>query len=82
MVALPITNDQPGVAARIAYTRTGEMISIRKLKTEKLRHAIKRVMTDPSYRENARKIQTNIRQHRGAQEAADLIIAVLTPAQT
>ena len=29
MVAVPITNDQPGVAARIAYTKTGTVVPFR-----------------------------------------------------
>src|SRR6266853_6737775 len=28
MVAIPVTNDQPGVAARIAYTKTGEFVEV------------------------------------------------------
>ena len=79
MVALPITNDQPGVAARIAFTGCGEVLSIKKLKVEKLRSTISKVLSDPTYRQNAKKMQQNIQQHRGAQGAADLIEAALIP---
>lgn len=37
MVAIPITNDQPGVAARIQWTGTGEMVSVSKLSAARLR---------------------------------------------
>ena len=31
MVAIPITNDQPGVAARVRWTRSGEVVPLKKL---------------------------------------------------
>src|SRR2546422_7887921 len=35
MVAIPITNDQPGVAARIEWTGTGEMVSVIGIATDR-----------------------------------------------
>jgi zeaxanthin glucosyltransferase len=77
MVAIPITNDQPGVAARIAYTRVGVVLSVKKLKgksgVEKLRTAIDSVLNDPAYRENTQKIQEVIAATNGLEKAADII---------
>ena len=73
MVAIPITNDQPGVAARIAWTGTGEVISLEEISVEKLRRAIERVLTDNSYKQNALKLHQAIERGGGASKAADII---------
>jgi MGT family glycosyltransferase len=73
LVAIPIGNDQPGVAARIAYRRAGVVVPSRGLKAERLRAAIERVLSDPSYRAAARRIQTSIREANGLERAADLV---------
>ncbi|MEY2858307.1 MAG: hypothetical protein RLZZ74_2620, partial [Cyanobacteriota bacterium] len=77
MVAIPITNDQPGVAARIAWTGTGEVISLKKVTVEKLQTVIKQVLTDDAYRQKALKLQTAIQQSGGASKAADIIEQVV-----
>ena len=73
MVAIPITNDQPGVAARIAWTGTGEVIPLNKLTAHKLRRAIARVSAKESYQKNASRLQAMIRHAGGASLAADII---------
>ncbi|MEQ9672070.1 glycosyltransferase [Coleofasciculus sp. G2-EDA-02] len=79
MVAIPVTNDQPGVAARIAWTGTGEVIPLKKLRVSRLRNAIKKVLTQESYKQNALNLQALMRQSGGVKRAADIIEeAVLT----
>ncbi|NEQ63559.1 MAG: glycosyl transferase family 1, partial [Moorea sp. SIO4A1] len=73
MVAIPITNDQPGVAARIAWTGTGEVIPLKKLSVEKLQKAIKLVLTEDSYKKNALRLQEAIKRAGGVSRAADII---------
>lgn len=77
MVAIPVTNDQPGVAARIAYTGTGRVVPLRELADEaavdKLGAAIKTVLNDVRYAENARRIQQAIAQTNGLNQAAGII---------
>jgi MGT family glycosyltransferase len=73
MVAIPVTNDQPGVAARIAYTQTGLVVPLRELTAEKLRAAVDHVLADPVYRQNARRLQEAIHQTNGLELAANLI---------
>lgn len=73
MVAIPITHDQPAVAARIAWTGTGEVIPLGKLNVSRLRNAIKRVLTEESYKQNALRLQAAIRQSGGVSKAADII---------
>jgi MGT family glycosyltransferase len=77
MVAIPITNDQPGVAARIEWTGTGEMISVSKLSTANLRTEVQRVLGDQRYRDNAKKLQQAIRSRDAISMAADLVESAL-----
>ncbi len=77
MVAIPITNDQPGVAARIAWTGTGEVVPLKQVSVEKLQKAIKQVLTVDSYKQNALKLQEANRQGGGVIKAADIIEQVI-----
>jgi len=76
-VAIPITYDQPGVAARIAYKKTGVVTSLDKLTTDHLAFLINEVLTDPVYRENSHKLQKAIAEANGLSVAAELITASL-----
>ena len=77
MVAIPITNDQPGVAARIEWTGTGEMVSVSKLSPARLRTEVQRVLGDQRYRDNAKKLQQAIRSRDSISMAAELIESAL-----
>jgi zeaxanthin glucosyltransferase len=77
MVAIPITNDQPGVSARIAWTGTGKVIPLKQVSVEKLQAAIQKVLTDDIYRTSALKLQTAIQQSGGVRKAADIIEQVM-----
>ena len=78
MVAIPITNDQPGVAARIAYTGTGEVIPLKKLNPSDLRKVIERVLTQDSYRQAALRMKEHIQQSVGVARAADIVETVIS----
>lgn len=73
MVAIPVTNDQPGVATRVAWTGAGEILPLGQLQTETLRQRVQTVLTQPSYRHNAARLQTAIQQSGGTGKAADII---------
>lgn len=77
LVALPITHDQPAIAARVAHAGAGEMIPIRKATSVLLRDAVKRVMSVASYRHRAREISESIQRAGGAERAATIIEGVL-----
>ena len=72
-VAIPMTYDQPGVAARIAHKKTGVVTSLDKLTADHLAFLLKEVLSDTTYRENARKLQKTIADVNGLSVAADLI---------
>ena len=79
MVAIPITNDQPGVAARIAWSGAGEVISLNHLSVPRLKNAIARVLKEESYKQNAMRLQEAIRRAGGVSRAGDIIEqAILT----
>ena len=75
MVAIPITNDQPAVAARIAYTQTGEVVELNKCTVDTLKTAITKVLSLPKYRQNALKLKAEIESAGGVKTAADIIEA-------
>ncbi|MDI9640151.1 glycosyltransferase [Geitlerinema splendidum] len=77
MVAIPVANDQPGVAARIAWTGVGEMIPLKQLSVPKLRTAITKVLTEGAYREKAIALQQAIERSGGVSKAADIIEQVI-----
>ena len=73
LVAIPITFEQPGTGARIRWTKTGEVIPLKKLSIPRLRRAIKKVLTEESYSKNALKIKDAIAQSGGVKRAADIV---------
>lgn len=78
MVAIPVTNDQPGIAARIAWTGCGETIPVKSVNVAKLRTAIQKVLTEDSYKKNALRLQEAIEQAGGVSRAADIIEQVVS----
>jgi zeaxanthin glucosyltransferase len=72
-VAIPVTFDQPGIAARIAYHKTGVVTSLDKLTAAHLSDLLGEVLTETTYRDNARRIQKAIVKTNGLSVAADLV---------
>ncbi len=77
MVAIPIANDQPGIAARIVWAGVGEMISISQLTVASLRSVIHQVLTQDSYRLQALRLQSAIQNSGGVHQAANIIESVI-----
>jgi MGT family glycosyltransferase len=73
MVAIPVANDQPGVAARIAWTGAGEVLPLSRLNVPRLRAAIQQVLTQDSYKNNATRLQAAINRAGGVRRAADIV---------
>jgi MGT family glycosyltransferase len=78
LVAMPVTGDQPGVAARIAYLGVGEMVSLADVTLEQLRSAVHRVWNMPEYRQRTKALQQEIAQTNGIERAADIAEQALT----
>ncbi|MFN7853684.1 MAG: glycosyltransferase, partial [Dolichospermum sp.] len=73
MVAIPIANDQPGVASRIVWSGSGEAIPVKKVNVNNLRTAIKKVLTEDSYQKNALRLQAAIKKAGGTKRAIDIV---------
>jgi MGT family glycosyltransferase len=77
LVAIPVTDDQPGVAARIEWARLGAVVPFQKLSVERLREAIQTVLKDPGYRAAAQLMKVELQRIDGLKCATDLIERVL-----
>ena len=73
MVAIPITNDQPGVAARLAWTGAGTFVSLRRLNRHRLHHAIQQVLANGTYRTHAVRLRDEMAKTDGIGMAADIV---------
>ncbi len=73
MVAIPITNDQPGVGARLRRCGAGDVVSLSRLNAPRLKAAITRVLYEPSYRRNAATLRDAIQRSGGVRRAADIV---------
>jgi UDP:flavonoid glycosyltransferase YjiC (YdhE family) len=72
-MAIPVTNDQPGVAARIAWTGTDDVVPLKKLTALKLRAAVSNVYENSRYRENAKKLQAEIAGLNSLERACEVV---------
>ncbi|MGJ3246527.1 MAG: glycosyltransferase [Elainellaceae cyanobacterium] len=82
MVAIPVTNDQPGVAARISWTGTGEVVPLSRLHSTTLKSAIQTVLNKASYSTNALRLKEAIHRAGGVSRAADIIEQVVSSKET
>lgn len=73
IVAIPITNEQPGIAERLKRTKAGEAIQLKNLNEKMLRDVITKVLTQTNYRENAQRMKQNILEAGGVVRAVDII---------
>jgi zeaxanthin glucosyltransferase len=73
MVAIPITNDQPGVSSRIVWTGTGVQVLLEACTRDTLRTAIAEVLGNPSYRQAAQRFRRSIAATDGLARAADIV---------
>ncbi|HEV2343415.1 MAG TPA: glycosyltransferase [Actinocrinis sp.] len=73
MVLVPVTYDNPGVAARAKYHGVGEFIPVGKLSARKLRAKIETVLSNTTYRDNAQRYQDTIREMKAVTRAADIV---------
>lgn len=73
MVAIPITNDQPGVARRLEWLGLAEVVLPGQLTATRLRQAAGRVLRDPDYRMRARERAAEIARIDGVGMAADIV---------
>jgi zeaxanthin glucosyltransferase len=71
MVCLPITGEQPGIAARVQHTGAGVVVSDPLVAN--IRSAIQKVLNEHSYTARAKNLQVRLHQAGGTRKAADII---------
>jgi MGT family glycosyltransferase len=77
MVAIPVGNDQPGVAARVKWLGAGELLPLKRLRADRLRTLVKKVLDQERYRLQARRSMLEIQGTDGVGKAAGVIERVL-----
>ena len=73
MVAIPILYEQPGIAARIAWSGAGEAIASKRVNIPRLRKAITKVLTEDTYKQNVNRLKEANKRAGGVTRAADII---------
>jgi len=73
LVAIPLGNDQPGVAARVKARGAGLVVPRSKLTVKRLRRAVETVLREPSYREAASALKVAMGKVDGPSVAAAII---------
>jgi len=73
MVAIPVTNDQPGVARRLEWLGVAEVVPPRRARPPVLRVALEAILGEPRYRTAARACRHRLRRSPGAEAAAALV---------
>jgi UDP:flavonoid glycosyltransferase YjiC (YdhE family) len=73
LVAAGCSEDKQEVSARIAWARVGLDLKTDTPSAEQLANAVHRVLHDPIFRRNVRRVQADFAQHDGPTEAAMLL---------
>lgn len=76
-VCIPITNDQPGVAARMVAAGAAVAVPVANATTERLLNALNTVLEKPQFRDRAKHISAESEAAGGVVHAADIVGHVL-----
>ncbi len=80
MVAIPLTHDQPAIAARLERTGAGIVIPPRQLTSVRLRAAVEAILPrDSKFREHAQRLKEASRRAGGVERAAAIVEEARTP---
>jgi zeaxanthin glucosyltransferase len=73
MVAIPITNDQPGVASRLEWLGVAKIVPPARLTAHRLRASVRTVLGEPHYRARARQWKLTLASIEGLRLAGDIV---------
>jgi zeaxanthin glucosyltransferase len=73
MVAIPIANDQPGVASRLEWLGVAEVVQPSRLTVSRLRANVRGVLRKPHYRARAQQWKAEIARAEGLTQAANIV---------
>jgi zeaxanthin glucosyltransferase len=77
IMAVPITFEQPAIAARVCWAGAGRSLPLRGINPRLLRDGIKTLLQDSTYSRNAHRIAESIRSAGGVSRAADIVEDIL-----
>jgi zeaxanthin glucosyltransferase len=77
VVAIPVLFDQPGVAARVSWAGTGEVVPLRYADPATIRRAVQAVLADAGYRQRSQAVQAQLPPEGGAARAVAIIEATI-----
>lgn len=67
------TEDKPEICNRVAFSGVGINLKTNRPTPEQIHNAVKRVLTEPDFRQRARQLQAELAQHDAPPEAAALL---------
>ena len=67
------TEDKPEICNRVAYSGVGINLKTNRPTPQRVQEAVKRVLSEPKYRQRARELQAELAQHDALAEAATLL---------
>ncbi len=73
LIVVPITGDQPESAGRVKYTGAGIRLNLHHITPKNLQKAIDQVLYNPTFRENAARIQASYQSTHGASTTVRLL---------
>ena len=73
MLAIPIANDQPGVASRLEWLGVAEVVPPARLSVPRLRACVGRMLSEPRYRVKAQHWKGKIARADGLAQAANIV---------
>jgi MGT family glycosyltransferase len=72
------TDDKMEVAARVEWSKTGINLKKQRLRPDEIRSAVKEVLSNPVYRENAKRVQADFARHDAPKRAVELLASLAT----
>jgi UDP:flavonoid glycosyltransferase YjiC (YdhE family) len=81
LVAAGRTEEKPEVCARIAWSGAGINLKTDRPKPEQVLTAVRTVLSEPHFKENAQRLRSEFRRHNAPQEAAQLLEQLATTQQ-
>ena len=81
MVAIPIPNDQPGVANRLEWLGGAEVVPPARLSVRRLRASVERVLHEPRHRVQAEQWKAQIARGDGLAQAANIVEQAISTLQ-
>jgi len=73
LIVVPTDWDKPDIARRVVDTGAGILLEPEQCTPEKLRAAVERVLSDPSFRQNAQRMAAAFARYSGPPAAAELL---------